>query len=243
MSLQTNIRILLTLGFLVALSACGPANTKAQSSDLGSTGTTTTTTSTTSNKVIATCNRASSSSTSYKIAAQMSGSTFDPSWANLTFTSIPSSFQSGTIMYQFFKGQATSDSTLTYNSSAVPFYIYDTVTGAYLSETPYTSLKWSDVKSLISGVSSASTFLSRVIFLLSLNDSAGAYQTLSLRSYTISSGATVDIAEMLLPTFYANPSDYAYTSTGAVRESVLQNLHPLRGQTGDYATLATSLCQ
>ncbi len=240
MNLQTQLRIVITLSFVALLSACGASNTPNASSDFASTGTSTTSS---VSKPLATCNKAASSDFAFKLAAQLSGLFYDPSWMNLYLTALPSSFEAQSTYIIFFKGQATSDSVLTYNTTPVPFAMWDTQTNSYLNGGQfYNSLKWSDAASLISGIS-ASAFMSRVIFVLNLQDPSSAYQTLSASIFNISNNSGVEGIQALLPTFYANPADYAVKPTGFTRETVLQNLHPLKGQSGDFASLASSLCQ
>jgi hypothetical protein len=235
MSIQTNVRIILTLAFLAMLSACGSSSSPTDA-DLASTGTPV------GEKPIAKCNKAGTSTLAYKVAAQVSGNSFDPNWANLYLTNLPTGFEAGTSYIQFFKGQAASDTTIGYNSSSVPFAIYDRTAGAYLNNSgTYTSLKWNDVKNLIAGATPAS-FMARVIFVLSLQDPTGAYQVLATASYNTADNATIEAIPSLLPTFHANPADYATKSNGVARETVLKNMHPLKGQSGDFATLAANLC-
>jgi hypothetical protein len=236
MSIQTNLNIIITLCFLALLSACGSSTNLNAGQDLSSTGLDAT-------KPIAKCNKTGTSTLSFKIAAQVSGSSFDPNWANLYLTNLPTGFEAGSSMINFFKGQAANDTQLGYDSTTVPFAIYDRSTSTYLNNGgAYTSLKWSDVQNLIPGVSAAA-FMSRVIFVLSLNDPNSSYQVLTVTSNNISDNSIIEAIPALLPTFYANPADYAIKSNGTPRETVLKNLHPLKNQTGDFTTLASALCQ
>lgn len=241
MNIQISIRIILTLSFLALLSACGASSTTADEVDLGSAGTPP------AAKPIAVCNKAISTNLSYKVAAQVSGGSFDPSWANLYLTTLPASFEAGTTNIQFHKGQANGDASIAYNPTAVPFAIFNKNTNQYLTNSAgaplsFTSLVWNDVKDLIAGATPAS-FVNQVIFVLSLQDPSGLYHVLAAGSYNITGGAHVESVASLLPTFYANPADYAVKSNGAARETVLRNMHPLRNQTGNFATLASQLCQ
>lgn len=233
MSTQLSIRIILTLTFIALLSACGASSAEQDSTqDLLSTGLT--------DKPLVKCNKASGSSLSYKVAAQTLGSGFDPNWANLFLVSLPSGFEAGTSFVQFSKGQAVNDAMISYYASPIPFAIFDRQTSTYLSGT-YNNLKWDDVKNLISGATPTS-FISRVIFVLSVQDPMSAYQVLGVASYNTVDNTTIEVVPSLLPVFYANPSDYDTKSTGYARESVLKSLHPLRGQSGNFSTLADSLC-
>lgn len=235
MSLQTNIRIILTLTFLALLSACGASSTPMEDANLASTGTV-------GEKPIAKCNKAGTATLSYKVAAQVSGASFDPNWANLFLSNLPTGFEAGTSYIQFFKGQAASDTTIGYTATSVPFAIFDRTAGAYLNNSgTYTSLKWAEVQNLIPGATPAS-FMARVIFVLSLQDPTGSMQVLTAASYNTANNTSIEAIPSLLPTFYANPADYATKPNGIARETVLKNLHPLKGQSGDFTTLAANLC-
>ncbi len=239
MNIQTSIRILLTLTFLALLSACGASSSSQDTLDLGSNGTPTT-------KPLAVCNKAMSANLSYKVAAQVATGGYDPNWANLYLTNLPASFGAGTTNIQFHKGQANGDAALAYNTTAVPFGIFNRNTNQYFTNSSgaaltFSSLVWNDVKDLIPGATPA-TFSSQVIFVLSLQDPSSLYQVLTVGSYNITGGAHVESAASLLPTFHASPADYATKANGLSRETVLRNLHPLRNQVGNYATLASQLC-
>jgi hypothetical protein len=235
MTFQTYFRIVVTLSFIAFLSACGSSNSPNETQNLSSTGTT-------DSKPLVRCNKAGSSTLSFKVAAQVSGAGYDPNWANVFLSNLPTGFEAETSFIAFFKGQAVSDSSISYNSTTVPFAIYDTVSQSYLnSSATYSSLKWSEVKGLISGATPAS-FMSRVIFVLSLQDPTGAYQVLTAQSYNVSDNSSIEAIPSLLPTFYANPADYAIKSNGGNRETVLKNMHPLKNATGDFSYQASLLC-
>lgn len=236
MSTQTNLRILITLIFLALLTACGSSKSLPESQDFSSAGGT-------ASKAIAKCNKAGSATLSYKTAAQISGNTFDPNFLNLYLSNLPTGFEAGTSYIQFSKGQANGDAAISYDSTAVSFAIYDRATSAYLnSGNPYTSLRWNDVKNLIPGATAAS-FMARALFILILQDSSGTYTVIAPASYNTADNAGIEAIPSLLPTFHANPADYAVKSNGMARESVLKNLHPLRNQSGDFNALAAVLCQ
>ncbi len=233
MSTQTNVRILITLIFLALLTACGSSKSLPESQDFSSAGA----------KAIVKCNKAGSATLSYKTAAQMPGNTFDPNFVNLYLGNLPTGFEAGTSYIQFSKGQANGDAAINYDTTAVSFAIYDRTAGAYLnSGNTYTSLRWNDVKNLIPGATPAS-FMARALFILVLQDSSGTYTVIAPASYNTADNTGIEAIPSLLPTFHANPVDYAIKSNGMARESVLKNLHPLKNQSGDFNALAAVLCQ
>ena len=176
------------------------------------------------------------------MAAQVSGASFDPNWANVFLSNLPTGFEAGSSYIQFFKGQATSDTAIGYTATPIQFAIFDRTDGKYLNNSgTYSSLKWTDVQNLIAGATPAS-FMGRVIFVLSLQDPTASSTVLTAASYNSTGGAVIESVPSLLPTFNANPADYATKPNGQARETVLKNLHPLKGQSGDFAALAANLC-
>lgn len=230
------VSMLASLSLATLLSACGSSTTPNDSLDFAST-------SIPVEKAIVKCNKAGSSTLSYKSAAQISGTGFDPNIANIYLSNLPTDFEAGQSFIQFWKGQAISDSTLGFSTTAISFAIYDRQISRYLNNgQTYSSLKWNDVKNLIPGATAAN-FMSRAIFVLFLQDTTGAFQVLSAASYRTSDNSVIEGVASLIPTFYANPADYATKSNGQARETVLRNLHPLKNQSGDFATLAQNICQ
>lgn len=232
---QFFIRSVLALLSAVVLAACGAAKSS-NSSDLGSRvgeGIN-------SSKTLTYCNKGSSSTMSLKLMAQYNGGSYDPNWAHLRLYNVPSGFDSNANYIQFWKAAANSDSTIAYNASPITFSVFDIQTQQYVKQN-LTALRWNDVKDLFAGAS-VSTFLSRAMFVLSLQDPNGQYTVLTSTAYTSSNGQIQESLNVLLPAFYANPADYAVKSNGMARESVLQNMHPLRNQSGNWATLAQALC-
>ncbi len=229
----------LAVAYALLLAACGSsksgsgASDFASWSDLGGDGS--------NGKPIAYCNKASNDSLSYKIMAQYTGAGADPNWANLKIYSVPAGFESGSVHLQFWKGSAANDSALSFHNTPITFSIWDLNSGAYIKEN-LTSLSWSQISGLAAGAS-LSTFLSRVLLVLNLQDANKQFTVFNASAYLTSSNALQSSVSALLPAFYANPSDYALRSDGMARETVLRNMHPLRNQAGDFAALATALCQ
>jgi hypothetical protein len=238
MSYQVGIRVILTLGFIALLSACGSSKSgPEQNLNFASQNPIS------SSKAIATCNKGQGNGWGYRIAAQKLGNSFDPNWAHVFMSAAPAGFEANTSYIQFFKGQATSDTQITYFGTPVQFALFDRQSNTYLaSNRLFNSATWNDVKDLIPG-STVASFLSRVIFVLSLQDQTAQYQVISVGTYNLTNNAAVENVQALIPTFFANPVDYSIKSTGAPRETVLRNLHPLRSATSSFEALAQALCQ
>lgn len=235
---KTILQTLSILSFTFLLTACGSSSP--QSADLSSRGT---------GEVIPTktmsyCNKAVGSTVSYKLMAQYTNGSYDPNWAHVRLYNTPAGFDNSSVVIQFFKGFAQSDSILSMGTGAISFALYDLQTGAYLNNgASYSSLKWDDVKNLISGAT-VQDFKNRVMLVLYLDDSAGQYTVLRAQTAAAAGGSAIDMIDALIPAFYASPADYAYKSNGSVRESVLRNMHPFKSVVGgDYAAMALQLCQ
>ncbi|MFN8790350.1 MAG: hypothetical protein ACK5Y2_02730 [Bdellovibrionales bacterium] len=233
----TRVRLWLLFSFVLFLSACGsstsgPSETVLQSSSNGNPNPT---------KPIAYCNEAMTPNLSYRILAQSLNGVPDPSWVQMRILGLPAGFENSTTFLQFWKGQATTDTTVTFHPTPVVFSLFDTQSQTYIRNN-ISALRWSEVQTLIAGASPAA-FFSRVILVMNLQDTTGQFQVLNATSYLTASNQAQERLDALLPTFFANPQDYAFKSTGAPRESVLRNLHPLRTATADFANLAAALCQ
>jgi len=231
------VRLWLIISSLLLLSACGsstsgPSETSLQSGSTGNPNPV---------KPIAYCNEAMGPNLSYRLLAQSFNGVSDPNWVQMRILGVPAGFDNSTTFLQFWKGQATNDTTVTFHPTPVVFSLFDTQTQTYIRSN-ITALRWSEVQTLIAGAS-PSTFFSRVVLVLNLQDPTGQFQVLSATSYLTASNQAQERLEALLPTFFANPQDYAFKSTGGMRESVLRNLHPLRTATSDFANLAAALCQ
>lgn len=227
---------ILSCAFVVTLTACGSSkkatfiSEQASRTDLDA-----------NSKPLAYCNRANGLALSYKIMAQYVDGNYDPNWAHVRLYSVPGGFDSNLNYIQFWKGAANSDTNIVHNTTPISFSVFDLQAQKYLKQG-LTVLNWNDVKDLIPGVS-VSTFLSRVMLVMDLQDPSGQSTVFTAAAYGTASNALQDSANALIPAFYASPADYAYKSNGAPRESVLRNMHPLNGQSGNYSALATNLCQ
>lgn len=242
MNLAVSIRLFLLFSLFTLLTACGSSRSSDQGQDLASVGAAAPA-AVSSEKPIAVCNKAGSSTLGFTLMAQVSGSGYDPNYANLFLRNLPTGFEAGTSFIQFSKGQATSDTTVGYATAPIKFAIFDTQTSSYLNSTQtFTSLKWSDVQNLISGATAAS-FMNRVIFVMLLQDPNSEFQVLTAASYASSDNSVIEAVPALLPTFYANPADYAIRANGSARQSVLKNLHPFKNETQNFANLADDLCR
>lgn len=228
------IQYILILAFLLTLAACGSSKSN-ETTDFASR------VDLNSSKALAYCNRTQATTLSYKIMAQYVGGNYDPNWAHLRLYSVPAGFETNVHYIQFWKGWASSDSQITHNTTPISFSIYDLQTQTYLKQG-LTALSWDNVKDLIPGAS-VSTFLSRVMFVLDLQDPNGQYTVFTAAVYGTANNVAQESADALIPAFLANPAEYAFKADGSARESVLRNMHPLRGQSGDYSALATALCQ
>lgn len=174
--------------------------------------------------------------------AQYTGpGTYDPNIAHVKMYTTPSGFDTNATYIQMWKASASSDSALAYNATPIRFSIYDLQDQKYV-KNDVTVLRWDEIKNLYSGATVA-TFMDRSLFVLNLDDSSGQYTVLSVTAYTASNGQVQTNVNSLLPAFHANPADYAIKSNGQAREMVLQNLHPFKGLSGNYADMALNLCK
>jgi hypothetical protein len=203
-----------------------------------------------SNSYLAYCNQGSAANYTVKLQAYVASSTnqINYNYAVMRLSSVPSTFTGGTSHFALWKWYADSSNAVTFNQTALQFYVYDTSTGDAITGWINT-LKWSDIsaKYASSGLTVAN-FLARLNIIVYLDDPNAQYDVLELASYTTSTGALIGQLDMLLPVFAANPNDYATEANGSARAARLKALHPFASQasagltSAQFQTMSQNYC-
>lgn len=220
--------------FAYLASGCG-ASTTTVSNASSSTSLSSTSTITSTN-MLATCNHFSATGTTLDGKVQSIANSSD--YMRLRITGITSQFDNNSNIYvKFFRWKTNSDGTsyidsnpLTFHMST-PGYGSDGNGGNVLSDSSgnseYTTVNVSNLKTLATNnyesFSSSSSFLNSHDFIL--HGLSIDWKVVKIALF--SSGTSIASADILLPSFAANPTTYAAGHT-----SLLYQLHPFYGQTG-----------
>lgn len=160
-------------------------------------------------------------------------------------TQIPASFASGDYL-QFFRWQANTANQVYLDPTPVQAR-FETLDGKVLTNfSPV--IQWSQVSSIASasGMSDPATFLKYVQLVVDIRDPQAQFDVLKIAFYNSSNTATVNM-DMLMPSFFANPSDYAFEG-GAARSTSLQALHPFASKINQswtseqFVSMGNSFC-
>lgn len=241
------LKLILLSVITATIAACSPG--QSSSTDLSSRSLDTGPGNT---KTLAVCNQAtmdsSSMSANMKAATNAAGTSYRLDQAILKLSSVSSDFVNGSDYVNLWRWMASTSNSTYIDPTPLNFYLYDTQTAQPITGLK-SSLKWADVSATATtwGLDSAA-FFQRVVLVVDLRDVNGEFDVLKLSRYSSSTNAVVDNLDMLLPLFYANPADYAYESNGALRATVLQNLHPFMNMSGQgwstsqFASASNSYC-
>lgn len=156
-------------------------------------------------------------------------------------------FRNGTEYVRFFRWKVDSDGT--YYQDPIPLQVRVHAEDTGQAITNYQDfIRWDMVSAYAAsrGLSgSAANFFTRVRILMDVRDPYADYDAITIAYYD-GSNTLLAQANMLIPTFYANPSDYATDPAGYARSTLLTALHPFAAQTGltaaNYQTMANNFC-
>ncbi len=237
--------------------ADGSSSTTSTVASTDTTTTTTTTTLSTSSKVIAKCNRLQGDTLDVSVRVDPLATTAtDGLTLQAKLLALASEIDSTNKYAIFFykgklQGSSTSstDQVLKFDSSPVRVS-FNSSTGSSLGVT-YDRLSYEKLNSVRLSIGGYSSTMDQVLESVSmnilLNDTAHTYKVLRVGLYKKNTSTlqfdAVRYEDILIPSFYANPDDYAVDpSTGYERAQVLKDLHPFKGVTSDFSRLAAQLC-
>ncbi len=227
--------ILLAITTMAILTGCSPggsdAGTNDQASrlpdDVGST------------KPLAYCNSATGTDVSAKLKVFTDASnTVRMDYIYARITALPSGFAGGTSYIKMWKWLANSSGAAYLDNTALNFAIFNKNNQGL---TPWmTTMKWSDVSAVAAGMgySDPQTFFNNVNVLVQLNDTQGEYDALKITNYNASTNAVISSLDMLMPIFYASPTDYAVEPTGAGRATKFTTLAPFQRTNGNSCAIS-----
>lgn len=247
----TNFKLLLLLGAVLFLSACGASKSTtdeyANSSRLDTA--TVTANQNNSSRPLAACNQRSNTQLSIALAIYKSGEVIANNKIYAKILKIPSYFSQSQNYIEFHKWMMNGAGSKIWGSSKMYFNIYSISTGELLSENK-SLLYWADLQKEAQavGASTPEQFFKKVRILVDLEDYNGDYDVLTTKYFNANDNSEVSSLDALIPVFDANPSLYAYEKDGSSRAQKLQELHPFasyinQGWTNQtYQTKASEFC-
>lgn len=232
-------KLFAAFALIAALAACAPkqdSGSNVVDSASRETGTSTAT------RPLANCNKVQSSSVTLNIMTYPGR--FDLLQGKLT--SMTETFLNKTDYIRFFRWKTDANGAKSLDTTAIKVRLHAEGSGQQL--TQYEDfLRWDQVSAYAASISvtSAADFYSRVRLLMDIRDPNADYDALTMVYYD-GSNQILNQTDILIPTFTANPNDYAVEPSGAARPSILRNLHPfaaITGQTANYyQTQANAFC-
>lgn len=238
---QNSVKIF-ALILTLSLVACSQKSTQSLSASI-SDGTRTT--KSTSNKPLAYC--------SHNQKDELNGNTMafsqngsirtDLVWLNLS--SIPAQFENGEYI-QIFRWKADTTGTPFMDQTPLQFR-FQSKKNSQVGTGYSNYARWAELSSFRQGFgeNTAAGFFNSSMILVDIKDLRAEYDAIRIAVYS-SSGSVVQSLDILIPSFYANPADYAVEDSGSARSNLLQAIHPFVGQVNSdsyhFETLARDLC-
>jgi len=225
------VSLLICFSFL-ALSGCGAKSTPESSTELAST------TTATSNKPSAQCNRGAKDDVEFRLMAYTDQyNNRNNSMIRLKFVQVPNEYITEGYDIHIRKWTASSTGVVRPADNEAPQYvnvrfdlkangIYNVASNWSYNQNCSTcpTLEWTNMELIAKAkgqtFTDANTFFSNYTLLLDLEDSAGDWKALQI-NFVNSAGVAVRSINTLIPTFDANPADYATN-----HPTVLQSIHP-----------------
>lgn len=242
-NLKQNSLKIFALVLTLSLVACSQKSTQSLSASI-SDGTRTT--SGTSNKPLAYCshNQNSEMNANTMVFTQANQTIrTDLVWLNLS--SIPAEFENGQYM-QIFRWKADTTGAPFMDKTPLQFR-FQSKKNSQVGTGYSNYARWAELSSFRQsfGENSAASFFNSSMILVDIKDLRAEYDAIRIVVYN-SSGSVVQNLDILIPSFYANPADYAVEDNGVARSNLLQAIHPFVGQTNSdsyhFATLSQDLC-
>ncbi|MBC7467141.1 MAG: hypothetical protein H7256_14220 [Bdellovibrio sp.] len=218
MTAFSTTRLVITLGLLALLTACG--NTKSQSSNAVTSSTSLATTST-----LAYCNKSADSNFSFNtsVVTDANGNV-STDYIKMKFNFLNANITKSGNVLKFYKWRVSGSQSV--------------LDSTPLNVATYTFGSGQTNSSLASSID-ASQFNGTSGLYIQLNDPSAVYQVVKVVAYD-SSGTAIANLNSLIPTFAANPATYSYNSDGSARATILQQMHALYGQTTTDAAAKAS---
>lgn len=150
-------------------------------------------------------------------------------YVRLQFKLAPSAWQSNNFDMLIYRWTASPDNSSSLDSTPLPYQFEKKVPAGFqlLDATAYQIINWSEIQSyaLATNMSASSPqdFFNSVSLLVNLKDSTNSYQV--LRVVFRLNGTVMQSADVLIPTFAADPARYNADSRHPI---TLQVLHPLK---------------
>ena len=242
---QTTLKAALLLTILAMLTACTPQTASEDSTDYASRIPTTTTTQNASKPVLF-CNQKTQNGLTAKVMAYVdSANKVRNDYMKVKFTQMPAGFENGDYI-QFFRWQASTTGQ-TYLDPVPTQARFETLNGQVI--TNFSPVIYCCQVSAIeaqSGMSDVNTFFQNVRLVVDVRDPQANFDVLKIAMYNSASTNTINM-DMLMPSFYASPTDYAFEG-GAARANNLQALHPFASMisqnkpAAEFQCMGTSFC-
>jgi hypothetical protein len=195
------------------------------------------------NKAVAKCSKdnLNQSDSSMRLMIYEDTQGIRPDFVRAKIDSLPSKWlENSKNKIQFYKHKF-STTTQTFTSSEVLSFRVEYFDGQkfqLLSAQPFNEISFEKISELVQN--DHQNDIQNVVFLIDTKDPAGEAKTMTLALYESSGGAAFLQLTALIPTFYANPKDYADSKPAA-----LAKYHPLNhliGQGVDFESLSQSFC-
>jgi len=240
---QTTLKVALLLTVLTMFTACGMQTATQSNNDFAS-RTVVDSTAAAAAKNIAYCNQKAQGGLTAKLMVYVDATNkIRNDYMKVKIMQIPASFASGDYI-EFFRWQATAAGQI-YLDPVPTQARFETLDGRIITNfSPV--IYWSQVSAIAAqnGMSDVNTFFQNVRLVVDIRDPQASYDVLKIAMYNSSNTNTINM-DMLLPSFFASPTDYALDG-GQPRANALQALHPFVGITNwsaaQYLTTANTYC-
>lgn len=168
----------------------------------------------------------------------------------INLTNLPSTFESSDYSIRFFRWMASYPNVIFSDSTPLKLWI-EKRAGSSPITGQLDRIQWDEIDDILTdkghSITSMDSAFEQFSFVVDLKDPDASYDALTIGLYK--NGAAVQSINVLLPTYHANPNDYATDSRKKeARPTVLQDLHPFKTYIDseisdeDYSGMATSLC-
>lgn len=164
----------------------------------------------------------------------------------LRMSSLPSTFQSGSVYFQMFRWQANTSGSAYMDPSPLRFRLTRDAGGDVLANRDY--LRWNEISTAASQMGvDVEEFFKRTHIIVDTRDPIGQFDVIRIVAYDNSTNQSVGELDLLMPVFHADPAAYDIED-GKPRSPLLTALHPFRDKRGqgwkadDYQTWSDAFC-
>lgn len=237
---QMTLKITLCLIAISSIIACGASKSKGGLSAISTyTGSSSSTSGTSSNSYIADCSQSNYDSKNPELQVELMkyvdiyGNSRND-MVRLKFTKVPSGWKVGNWDLVIRKWAVSPNNQSTVDQTPLPYQFEKRGSGGFSLVHPqsyvYQIFNYQEVQAMAASASmTEGSFFDQVSLVINLRGDTSSYQALRIQFSQGASGSVETYVDVLIPSFYANPSTYNADSR---HPYTLQNLHPLKDKMG-----------